>query len=156
MEAVEGGGVAPVLEFLVFGAIEPGVAPSKGGIVQYFVAWHYVAATFGQTVAPDSEVLVVGRQSDLGLHIGEDQRRIRRDFLPAGRKACQKKHQQYESVFFHFCNRQGGQALTAKGLKWYGDINFITPFGNISIELDSTADDRLTLITISISITIDI
>ena len=78
-----------------------------------FVAGHYVAATFGQTVAPHLEVLVVGGQPDLGLHLGEDQRGVRRNFLPAGHKACQKKHQQYESVFFHFCNRQGGQTLPA-------------------------------------------
>ena len=55
-----------------------------------FVARHYVAAAFGQTVAPHLEVLVVGGQPDLGLHVGEDQRGVRRDFLPAGRKARQK------------------------------------------------------------------
>ena len=97
MEAVEGGGVAPVLEFLVFGAIEPGVAPSKGGIVQYFVAWHYVAATFGQTVAPDLEVLVVGRKADLGLHIGEDQSLpvAHLLFFLAGHKTSQNYKQGY-------------------------------------------------------------
>ena len=111
MKAVQGCGVAPVLEFLAFCAGNFGVAPSKGVIVDDFVAWHYVAATFRQTVAPHLEVLVVGGQADLGLHVGEDQRGVRRNFLPAGHKACQKKHQQYESVFFHFCNRQGGQTL---------------------------------------------
>ena len=73
MEAVEGGGVAPVLEFLAFGAGKFGVAPSQGHIVEDFVAWHYVAATFRQTVAPDLEVLVVGRQANFSLHVGEDQ-----------------------------------------------------------------------------------
>ena len=101
MDAVKGGGIAPVLEFLVRCAVEPGVAPSQGCIMEDFVAWHYVAATFRQTVAPDLEILVAGRQSDLGLHVGEDHRRIRRDFLPAGRKACQQEHQKYEAIFFH-------------------------------------------------------
>ena len=73
MEAVQGCGVAPVLEFLAIGAGMFGVAPSKGVIVDDFVAGHYVAATFGQTVAPHLEVLVVGGQPDLGLHVGEDQ-----------------------------------------------------------------------------------
>lgn len=70
MEAVQGCGVAPVLEFLAFCF---GVAPSKGVIVDDFVARHDVAATFRQTVAPHLEVLVVGGQPDLGLHVGEDQ-----------------------------------------------------------------------------------
>ena len=61
------------MEFLAFCAGDLGVAPSKGGIMEDFVARHYVAATFGQTVAPDLEVLVVGGQTDLGLHVGEDQ-----------------------------------------------------------------------------------
>ena len=99
MEAVQGRGVAPVLEFLVSGAGNFSVAPSKGVIVDDFVAWHYVAATFRQTVAPHHEVLVVGGQADLGLHIGEDQRGVRRNFLPAGHKARQKNCQEYESVF---------------------------------------------------------
>ena len=73
MEAVQGCGVAPVLEFLALGAGEFGVAPSQGGIMEDFVARHYVAATFRQTVAPDLEVLVVGGQADLGLHVGENQ-----------------------------------------------------------------------------------
>lgn len=61
------------MEFLVSGAGNFSVAPSKGVIVDDFVAWHYVAATFRQTVAPHHEVLVVGGQADLGLHVGEDQ-----------------------------------------------------------------------------------
>ena len=61
------------MEFLAFCAGDLGVAPSKGVIVDDFVAGHYVAATFGQTVAPHLEVLVVGGQADLGLHVGEDQ-----------------------------------------------------------------------------------
>lgn len=73
MEAVQGCGVAPVLEFLAFYAGDLGVAPSKGVIVDDFVAGHYVAATFRQTVAPHLEVLIVGGQPDLGLHVGEDQ-----------------------------------------------------------------------------------
>ena len=73
MEAVQGCGVAPVLEFLAYGAWEFGVAPSKGHIVEDFVTWHYVAATFRQTVAPDLEVLVVGGQANFSLHVGEDQ-----------------------------------------------------------------------------------
>ena len=101
MEAVKGGGIAPVLEFLAFCAGKFRVAPSQGRIEEDFVARHYVRATFRQTVAPDLEILVAGRQSDLGLHACEDQRRIRRDFLPAGRKACQQEHQKYEAVFFH-------------------------------------------------------
>ena len=101
------------MEFLAIGAGMFGVAPSQGGIMEDFVARHYVAAAFRKTVAPHLEVLVVGGQADLGLHVGEDQRGVRRNFLPAGHKACQKKHQQYESVFFHFCNRQGGQTLPA-------------------------------------------
>ena len=64
-----------------------------------FVAGHYVAATFRQTVAPHPEVLVVGGQPDLGLHVGEAQRGVRQDFLPAGHKARQKNCQEYESVF---------------------------------------------------------
>ena len=105
------------MEFLAFYAGDLGVAPSKGVIVDDFVAGHYVAATFRQTVAPHLKVLVIGGQPDLGLHVGEDQRGVRRNFLPAGHKARQKNCQEYESVFFHFCNRQGGQALTVKGLK---------------------------------------
>ena len=99
MEAVQGCGVAPVLEFLAIGAGMFGVAPSQGGIMEDFVARHDVAATFRQTVAPHLEVLVVGGQADLGLHVGEDQRGVRRDFLPAGHKARQKNCQEYESVF---------------------------------------------------------
>ena len=99
MKAVKGGRVAPVLEFLAYGAGKFGVAPSKSGIMEDFVAGHYVAATFGQTVAPHLEVLVVGGQADLGLHVGEDQRGVRRNFLPAGHKARQKNCQEYESVF---------------------------------------------------------
>ena len=60
MEAVQGGGVAPVLEFLAFCAGKFRVAPSKGVIVDDFVAGHYVAVTFRKTVAPHLEVLVVG------------------------------------------------------------------------------------------------
>ena len=101
------------MEFLAFCAVDLGVAPSKGVIVDDYVAWQYGAVAVRKTVAPDLEVLVVGGQADLGLHVGEDQRGVRRNFLPAGHKACQKKHQQYESVFFHFCNRQGGQTLPA-------------------------------------------
>lgn len=89
MEAVKGGGIAPVLEFLAFCAGKFRVAPSQGSIEEDFVARHYVRATFRQTVAPDLEILVAGRQSDLGLHICEDQRAVRWDFLPAGSKACQ-------------------------------------------------------------------
>ena len=99
MEPVQGCGVAPVLEFLAFCAVEPGVAPAEVGIMEYFVARHYVRAAFCKTVAPDLEILVVGGQANLGLHIGEDQRGVRRDFLPAGRKARQKNCQEYESVF---------------------------------------------------------
>lgn len=101
MEAVKGGGIAPVLEFLPFGSGEFGVAPSEGRIVEDFVARHYVRATFRHTVAPDLEVLIVGRQADLGLHVCEDQRVARWDFLPAGRKACQQDRQKYEAIFFH-------------------------------------------------------
>ena len=99
MKAVQGCGVAPVLEFLVSGAGKFGVAPSQGGIMEDFVARHYVAAAFRKTVAPDLEVVIVGGQPDLGLHVGEDQRDVRRDFLPAGHKARQKNCQEYESVF---------------------------------------------------------
>ena len=87
------------MEFLVSGAGNFSVAPSKGVIVDDYVAGHYVAATFRQTVAPNLEVLVVGGQADLGLHVGEDQRGVRRNFLPAGHKARQKNCQEYESVF---------------------------------------------------------
>ena len=73
MEAVQGCGVAPELKFLAFCAGDLGVAPSQCGIMEDFVAGHYVAAAFRQTVAPHLEVLVVGGQPDLGLHVGEDQ-----------------------------------------------------------------------------------
>ena len=61
------------MEFLAFCAGDLGVAPSKGVIVDDFVAGHYVAAAFRKTVAPHLKVLVVCGQPDLGLHVGEDQ-----------------------------------------------------------------------------------
>ena len=97
MEAVEGGGIAPVLEFLAFGAGKFGVAPAKGHIMEDFVAWHYVAATFRQTVAPDLEVLVVRGQANFSLHIGEDQSLPVANllFFLAGHKTSQDYKQGY-------------------------------------------------------------
>lgn len=62
-----------------------------------FVAGHYVAATFGQTVAPDLEVLVVGGQANLGLHVCEDQSLPVANllFFLAGHKTSQDYKQGY-------------------------------------------------------------